>query len=203
MNFPRVFSPKGQRSQNLWLPCSHWACTPCCNRRCSNEQSCPGAGAAGRHSHHLYYEPSKTKVALKKNKGAETTISGPAAAEPAGWAQQLNQPAQQLNRHRASRGAPYGSTGGNRSGLLQRAHARPPWAHKVLPARLRRGVRAAPRPRRAIQSSSSAGTRGTGHLARSCRCGGDDPTHALPPRRHAHYLWRPACDNLQQTRLCV
>ena len=28
---------------------------------------------------------------------------------------------------------------------------------------LRRGIRAAPRPRRAIQSSSSAGTRGTGH----------------------------------------
>jgi hypothetical protein len=37
------------------------------------------------------------------------------------------------------------------------------WAHEVLPAGLRRGVRAAPRPRRAIQSSSSAGTRGTGH----------------------------------------
>jgi hypothetical protein len=43
------------------------------------------------------------------------------------------------------------------------AAAHPPWAHEVLPARLRRGVQAALRQRRAIQSSSSAGTRGTGH----------------------------------------
>jgi hypothetical protein len=34
---------------------------------------------------------------------------------------------------------------------------------KVLPAGLRSGIRAAPGPRRAIQSGSSAGTRGTGH----------------------------------------
>ena len=54
-------------------------------------------------------------------------------------------------------------TGGNRSGLLQRARAHPPWAHEVLPAGLRSGIRAAPGPRRAIQSGSSAGARGTGH----------------------------------------
>jgi hypothetical protein len=31
--------------------------------------------------------------------------------------------------------------------LLQRARTHPPWVHEVLPAELRRGVRAAPRPR--------------------------------------------------------
>jgi hypothetical protein len=47
--------------------------------------------------------------------------------------------------------------------FIQRARPHPPWTHEVLPAGLRRGVRAAPRPGREVQPSSGAGTRGTGH----------------------------------------
>jgi hypothetical protein len=90
--------------------------------------------------------------------GAQAKKSG---CRMCAWAQTKKAPA--CGGHREEHPA-----GGNRSGVLQRARAHPPWAHEVLPAapaRLRRGVRAAPRPRRAIQSSSSAGTRGTRHGA--------------------------------------
>jgi hypothetical protein len=69
-------------------------------------------------------------------------------------------PGQRARRGGHRKGHP---TRGNRSNLLQRACAHSPWAHEVLPAGLRRGARAVPRPIWAIQSSPDTGTKGTGH----------------------------------------